>query len=248
MDRTLTNLTPDLSCADPALSDRILTGHSAVLSQIEYFRKNFGQTESSWKKDGTRVTIVDETISRELFLPLRNAFPYDDYFSEESIETPDPVPLKAEFAGCSIRSTGRITMRPESLNVASPSRCCTMARPFTDSFTTTAETSCCKAVPGLVRSKELPRSMPRPNWSTRRLPSACTFPFPQPISIGFVRNWKNGEYAVRVQPPSDWPMSQPDGSTAAWSFAPSLGIAQQVIRFARGQGLHSASCAKLVFP
>ena len=97
MDRTLTNLTPDLSGTDPALRDRILAGHSAVLSQIEYFRENFGQTESSWKKDGTRVTVVDETISGELFLPLSNAFPEDDYFSEESIETPDPVPLKAEF-------------------------------------------------------------------------------------------------------------------------------------------------------
>ena len=97
MDRTLTNLTPDLSDADPALRDRILAGHSAVLSQIEYFRENFGQTESSWKKDGTRVTVVDETISGELFLPLRNAFPEDDYCSEEEAETPDPVPLKAEF-------------------------------------------------------------------------------------------------------------------------------------------------------
>ncbi len=97
MDRTLTNRTPDLSDTDPALRDRILAGHSAVLSQIEYFRDNFGQTESSWKKDGTRVTVVDETISRELFLPLQEAFPKDDYCSEESAETPEPVPLKAEF-------------------------------------------------------------------------------------------------------------------------------------------------------
>jgi myo-inositol-1(or 4)-monophosphatase len=97
MDRTLTNHTPDLTNAEPALRERILAGHSAVLSQIEYFRENFGQTESSWKKDGTRVTIVDETISKELFLPLQDAFPHDDYCSEESVETPEPIPLKAEF-------------------------------------------------------------------------------------------------------------------------------------------------------
>jgi len=93
----VTNQTPDLSAATPALRDRILTGHTAVLSQIEYFRENFGQTESRWKKDGTRVTIVDETISKELFLVLQEPFPDDDYCSEESVETPEPVPLTAEF-------------------------------------------------------------------------------------------------------------------------------------------------------
>ena len=97
MDRTLTNQTPDLSGADSPLRERIQAGHSAVLSQIEYFRENFGKTESSWKKDGTRVTIVDETISKELFLPLQETFPDDDYCSEESAETPEPIPLEAEF-------------------------------------------------------------------------------------------------------------------------------------------------------
>ena len=97
MDRPLKNQTPDLSGADYPLRERILAGHSAVLSQIEYFRENFGKTESSWKKDGTRVTIVDETISRELFLPLQGAFPDDDYCSEESAETPEPITLEAEF-------------------------------------------------------------------------------------------------------------------------------------------------------
>jgi myo-inositol-1(or 4)-monophosphatase len=97
MDRTLTNLTPDLSNADPELRERINQGHYAVLSQVDYFRENFGQTESSWKKDGTRVTVVDETISENLFLPLRKIFSSDDFCSEESIETPEPVPLKAEF-------------------------------------------------------------------------------------------------------------------------------------------------------
>ena len=97
MDRSLTNQTPDLSNADPVLQDRILAGHQAILAQVEYFRANFGQTESRWKKDGTRVTIVDETISHELFLLLQNDFPHDDYCSEEEAETPQPIPTKAEF-------------------------------------------------------------------------------------------------------------------------------------------------------
>jgi myo-inositol-1(or 4)-monophosphatase len=97
MDRSLNNLTPDLTNADHELTERILCGHSAVLSQIDYFRENFGKTVSSWKKDGTRVTVVDETISENLFLPLRSSFPKDDFCSEEEVETPQPVPLEAEF-------------------------------------------------------------------------------------------------------------------------------------------------------
>ena len=98
MDRSLTNQTPDISQADPALQDRILAGHTAVLSQVEYFRANFGTAQSRWKKDGTRVTDVDEAISRDLFAVLSASFPDDDYCSEESVETAEPSPLLAEFA------------------------------------------------------------------------------------------------------------------------------------------------------
>ena len=97
MDRSLTNQTPDLSNADSVLQDRILAGHQAVLAQVEYFRAHFGQAESKCKKDGTRVTIVDETISHQLFLLLQKDFPQDDYCSEEEAETPQPIPTEAEF-------------------------------------------------------------------------------------------------------------------------------------------------------
>ena len=86
------------SHADPALKERILAGHNTVLGQVEYFRENFGTAKSRWKGDGTRVTEVDETISRELFAELAKSFPSDDYCSEESAETPEPLPLSAEFA------------------------------------------------------------------------------------------------------------------------------------------------------
>lgn len=97
MDRSLTNQTPDLSHAVPALNERILAGHHAILAQVEYFRANFGTTESRWKKDGTRVTIVDETISQELFLLLQKEFPHDDFCSEEGAETAEPIPTESEF-------------------------------------------------------------------------------------------------------------------------------------------------------
>jgi myo-inositol-1(or 4)-monophosphatase len=98
MDRTLTNQTPNLSSADPELHVRILAGHKAVLDQVDYFRANFGLTQSRWKGDGTRVTEVDETISAQLFSAMEKKFPSDDYCSEESLETPEPIPLKGEFA------------------------------------------------------------------------------------------------------------------------------------------------------
>ena len=88
----------DLSHADESLRFRILAGQKAVLGQVGYFRKNFGQSESRWKEDGTRVTMVDETISCELFASLATAFPEDDFCSEESEDASEFRELTAEFA------------------------------------------------------------------------------------------------------------------------------------------------------
>ena len=97
MDRSLTNKTPDISSADSPLQDRIFAGHHAILNQVEYFRNNFGSAESRWKKDGTRVTIVDETISHQLFSQLEKDFSNDDFCSEEGAETIEPIPTESEF-------------------------------------------------------------------------------------------------------------------------------------------------------
>jgi myo-inositol-1(or 4)-monophosphatase len=98
MDRSVSNQTPNISHADASLQERILAGHSAVLAQVEYFRENFGNAQSRWKGDGTRVTEVDDTISTELFADLAKTFPTDDFCSEESAETPEPAVLQSEYA------------------------------------------------------------------------------------------------------------------------------------------------------
>jgi myo-inositol-1(or 4)-monophosphatase len=98
MDRSLANPLPDLSQVDDELGARIMAGRESVLQQVEYFRKNFGLAQSRWKKDGTRVTEVDEAISKEMFEFLSAQFSEDDYCSEESADTPEPVPLAGEFA------------------------------------------------------------------------------------------------------------------------------------------------------
>jgi myo-inositol-1(or 4)-monophosphatase len=97
MDRSLINQTPDLSPLEESLQERILAGHAAILGQVDYFRANFGLAQSRWKKDGTRVTEVDERISHELFDHLAKYFPEDDFCSEESAETNIPIPIKADF-------------------------------------------------------------------------------------------------------------------------------------------------------
>ena len=98
MDRTIANPLPNLSLLESPLRKRIESGHKAILSQVDYFRKNFGLTQSRWKNDGTRVTEVDETISKELFDYLSSQFPFDDYCSEEAAEVEQPISLEAEFA------------------------------------------------------------------------------------------------------------------------------------------------------
>lgn len=98
MDRSLINKTPNLSALDKKLRERVEIAHHAVLDQVDYFRTHFGLAQSRWKNDGTRVTEVDETISTELFASLSKIFPDDDFCSEESVETPEPFDLSAEFA------------------------------------------------------------------------------------------------------------------------------------------------------
>ena len=139
MDRSLTNRTPDLSHADSSLEERIIAGHNAILSQVEYFRAHFGTAESRWKKDGTRVTIVDETISRELFHMLHKEFPCDDYCSEEGAETPEPIPTDAEFCWILDPVDGTNNYAVGFLNAVSLWDFSVTAYPFTDLSTIMVE-------------------------------------------------------------------------------------------------------------
>ena len=52
----------------------VSAGHNAILRQVEFFRSNFGSAESRWKKDGTRVTIVERPYQMKS-LRLQKIFP-----------------------------------------------------------------------------------------------------------------------------------------------------------------------------
>lgn len=82
---------------DEGLEKRIKAGYEAVDSKVAFFQKLFGNVESRWKSDRSRVTEADLTISREIEKQILGAFPEDQFFSEETQELDQPVSLTAEF-------------------------------------------------------------------------------------------------------------------------------------------------------
>lgn len=83
---------------DAKLRHRINAGRVAVREQIPFFERQFGQVESEWKADDTRVTFADFAVSEKLFAELRRDFAEDDYCSEEASPLDEEMALEAEFA------------------------------------------------------------------------------------------------------------------------------------------------------
>jgi myo-inositol-1(or 4)-monophosphatase len=84
--------------SSPELLSRIAAAKQIVLSQTDLLHREFGQAESKWKSDGTRVTAVDVAISENIFRELGKQFKDDQYFSEELAETDQPIPVTAQFS------------------------------------------------------------------------------------------------------------------------------------------------------
>ncbi len=80
-----------------ALLGRIELGLKSVCEQVALFDRLFGNVDSQWKEDRSRVTEADLTISHEVERAIHSAFPEDDFFSEETKQD-EPVPFTSEFA------------------------------------------------------------------------------------------------------------------------------------------------------
>lgn len=81
------------------ISRRIAVARNVIRERIDFFRKNFSHVESHWKKDNSRVTEADLTLSREITDAVLNRFPDDDFCSEEALPPPGTVRyFNAEFA------------------------------------------------------------------------------------------------------------------------------------------------------
>lgn len=82
---------------EAAIQKRIRVGLEAIESQVPLFLELFGNVDSQWKSDRSRVTEADLTISRETEARILAAFPEDQFFSEETRDADGPVPLTSEF-------------------------------------------------------------------------------------------------------------------------------------------------------
>lgn len=68
---------------EDSLEARIAYGKKVVLDKVEYFAAQFGDVASQWKFDGSRVTEADLHLSRVFAEAFAQAFPQDQFFSEE---------------------------------------------------------------------------------------------------------------------------------------------------------------------
>ena len=82
---------------EEGIQKRIAIGIAAVEEQIPLFQRLFGKVDSQWKADRSRVTEADLTISRETEARILEAFPEDQFFSEETQDQTEPVPMDSEF-------------------------------------------------------------------------------------------------------------------------------------------------------
>ncbi len=81
----------------PEIEQRIEVAKRAVLAESELMHREFGRARTEIKHDGTKVTPVDIAISEHLMAAITQAFPSDQFFSEELAPTPAPVPVTSRF-------------------------------------------------------------------------------------------------------------------------------------------------------
>lgn len=82
-----------------AQSQRITAARAIIREQIAFFQTHFSRVESMWKKDNSRVTEADLTLSKTITEAILKKFPEDDFCSEEALPPPGkPQFFNAEFA------------------------------------------------------------------------------------------------------------------------------------------------------
>lgn len=79
------------------IEQRIEAAKRAVLAETELMHREFGRARGEIKHDGTKVTAVDIAISEHLMAAITQAFPADQFFSEELAPTDAPTPVTSRF-------------------------------------------------------------------------------------------------------------------------------------------------------
>jgi myo-inositol-1(or 4)-monophosphatase len=81
----------------PEVEKRIKAARRAVRAQTARLHRGFRRAQSAWKSDGTRVTAADLAISEAILRELKDRFPADQGFSEELLNTKQPIAATARF-------------------------------------------------------------------------------------------------------------------------------------------------------
>ena len=83
---------------DDGLEERISFGQELLKAQARIFTEKFGDVDSQWKRDGSRVTEADFAISNGMEGALKERFPGDHYLSEEMDPDNGSVLVESRFA------------------------------------------------------------------------------------------------------------------------------------------------------
>ncbi|MBK1876396.1 inositol monophosphatase family protein [Pelagicoccus mobilis] len=83
---------------EDSLESRIAFGKKVVLEKVEYFRAQFGDVASQWKFDGSRVTEADLHLSKVFAEAMQEAFPSDQFFSEELEHGEEAIEVRPGFS------------------------------------------------------------------------------------------------------------------------------------------------------
>lgn len=84
--------------ASSELISRVELAQKAVLAQTALMHREFGHVQSQWKEDGTRVTTADLAISSGIQKAVLDAFPNDQFFSEELAHKGGAIPVTAKYS------------------------------------------------------------------------------------------------------------------------------------------------------
>ena len=79
------------------IEQRIAAARQAVMAETALMHAEFGRAKPVIKHDGTKVTPVDIAISEHIQSAILQAFPGDQFFSEELAPTAAPVPVTSRF-------------------------------------------------------------------------------------------------------------------------------------------------------
>jgi len=81
-----------------AIEQRIAAAKEAVLAETALLHAEFGAVRAEIKHDGTKVTAIDQAISRHIQEAITQQFPGDQFFSEELPPGGGPIPAVARFS------------------------------------------------------------------------------------------------------------------------------------------------------